>query len=89
MSIPTNLAEGSGRRSDREKSRYCEIALGSANELDYQLFLARDLGYLPSALYADMAEELDHIRRMLARLITRLSGTSGGAGTGTARKLAH
>lgn len=41
-SIPTNIAEGSGRGGDRELVRFLHIALGSANELEYQLLLAKD-----------------------------------------------
>jgi four helix bundle protein len=45
-SVPTNLAEGSGRNSQKELARFCRISLGSANELESQLILARDLHYL-------------------------------------------
>ncbi len=45
-SIPTNIAEGCGRDGDVELARFLRIAMGSANELEYQLMLARDLGYL-------------------------------------------
>lgn len=43
-SIPTNIAEGCDRTGDAELSRFCQIAFGSANELEYQLLLSRDLG---------------------------------------------
>jgi four helix bundle protein len=42
-SIPANLAEGCGRRSDGEMARYVQIAMGSGAELSYHLLLARDL----------------------------------------------
>ena len=44
-SIPMNLAEGSGRSSDRDYARFVSNAIGSASELEYQLILAEDLGY--------------------------------------------
>jgi four helix bundle protein len=45
-SIPANIAGGCGRRGDAELSRFLLIAMGSANELEYHLLLARDLDYL-------------------------------------------
>jgi len=45
-SIPANIAEGSGRGGDQELRRFCQIALGSANELEFFAMLSRDLGYL-------------------------------------------
>src|SRR6267378_191197 len=48
-SIGANIAEGTGRRSDGELTRYLHIARGSAAELEYHLLLARDLDLLSSA----------------------------------------
>jgi four helix bundle protein len=47
-SIGANIAEGTGRRSDGELTRYLHIARGSAAELEYHLLLARDLDLLSS-----------------------------------------
>ena len=69
-SIPTNLAEGCGRNGDPELARFCDIAAGSASELDYQLQLARDLGYLSEATHAKLESQLNEIRRMLTGLIS-------------------
>ncbi|MEW6585952.1 MAG: four helix bundle protein [Nitrospirota bacterium] len=45
-SIPANIAEGCGRHGDVELARFCQIAMGSASELEYHLLLARDLKLL-------------------------------------------
>lgn len=71
-SIPTNIAEGSGRGGDRELVRFLHIALGSANELEYQLLLAKDLGYLDAGIYQELAHQTLEIQRMLAGLIHKL-----------------
>jgi four helix bundle protein len=47
-SIGSNLAEGCGRGGEAEFARFVQIAMGSASEVEYQLLLARDLGYLAS-----------------------------------------
>jgi four helix bundle protein len=44
-SVPANLAEGCGRETDAEFVRFCQVAFGSANELEYHLLLSKDLGY--------------------------------------------
>jgi four helix bundle protein len=74
-SIPANIAEGCGRSGDRELARFCQIALGSASELEYHLLLAHDLGYLPDATYQTLAEQTQEVKRMLTGFIKRLSAT--------------
>ena len=71
-SIPANIAEGCGRNGDAELARFMTIAMGSANELDYHLLLARDLRYLPPPRYDQLSVETQSVARMLATFITRL-----------------
>ena len=71
-SIPANIAEGCGRNDDVELTRFMTIAMGSANELDYHLLLARDLGYLASSRYDQLSLETQSVSKMLATFITRL-----------------
>lgn len=75
-SIPANLAEGSGRRGDAEFARFCRIALGSASEVQYHLLLARDLDYLSLECHSDLDDRVDHIMRMLTRLVSKLGRTA-------------
>lgn len=72
VSIPSNLAEGAGRNSQRELARFCRIALGSANELHYQMRLARDLRFLTAETHEPIARDIVDLRRMIARFITTL-----------------
>jgi four helix bundle protein len=71
-SIPTNIAEGCGRSGDTELARYCQIAFGSATELEYQLFLSRDLGYLDESSYEPLRDATIDVKRMLGAFITTL-----------------
>ncbi|WP_121665999.1 four helix bundle protein [Mesonia aquimarina] len=45
-SIPTNIAEGCGRNSEKDFTRFLYIAFGSANELEYQILLSIDLNFI-------------------------------------------
>jgi four helix bundle protein len=71
-SVPTNIAEGCGRNSDAELSRFLSIASGSASELDYQLLLSRELHYLSAEQWQHAAQELTEIRKMLTQFILTL-----------------
>jgi four helix bundle protein len=71
-SIPANLAEGCGRRSDGEMARFIQIAMGSGAELSYHLLLSRDLGFLRGAEYTALEAELSGIMRMLSGLSQKL-----------------
>jgi four helix bundle protein len=69
VSVSSNIAEGCGRQGDRELVRFLHIARGSVRELECQLLLSRDLGYMHSAVYAKLDSESQEISRMLNRLI--------------------
>lgn len=64
-SIPANLAEGSGRDTQRELARFVHIASDSASELDYHLLLAHDLGFINSGDYQELENAVSEIKRML------------------------
>lgn len=71
-SIPANIVEGCGRNTPGDMARFLRTALGSANEADYWIMLARDLGYLNHDQADNLSSELLQIRRMLSGLIARL-----------------
>jgi four helix bundle protein len=78
-SMGANIAEGSGRRSDGEMSRFLHIARGSAVELEYHLLLARDLELLPISRFSVLVRQVDEIQRMLTSLIQRVQPVSRGS----------
>jgi len=63
--IPTNIAEGCGRGSDRELARFMTIAAGSASEVEYQLLLARDLNYIQDEIHRELNQEVNEVKRIL------------------------
>jgi four helix bundle protein len=71
-SIPSNIAEGCGRNSDIELARFLSIAAGSASETEYQLLLARDLGYLPEPVHHGLDAQVNEVKRMLNSFVQRL-----------------
>ncbi|HLE23139.1 MAG TPA: four helix bundle protein [Anaerolineales bacterium] len=72
VSVPSNIAEGQSRRSTREFRQFLYQALGSLAEVDTQLVLARELGYLKPG-DSDAAEALvTELRIMTYSLVNRL-----------------
>ncbi len=71
-SIPTNLAEGAGKLTNLDFRRYVSIAFGSANELEYLLFLAYCLNYLEEETYIKLDSQCKEIKKMLSGLIDKL-----------------
>jgi four helix bundle protein len=68
-SIGANLAEGCGRQSEGEFSRFIQIAMGSASELEYHLLLSRDLEFLTKSAYERAQTQLTRVRKMLSSLL--------------------
>ena len=55
VSITSNIAEGFSRQSYKEKVQFYSMALGSVTELQNQLLIARDVGYLNPSVFIEMA----------------------------------
>jgi four helix bundle protein len=75
-SIPANLAEGCGRRSEGDMARFVQIAMGSGAELSYHLLLARDLGLLRNNAFQHLDSELGQIMRMLSAVAQKVRTAS-------------
>ncbi len=71
-SVPANIAEGCGRNGEAELARFMDVSMGSANELEYHLLLARDLGYLDHAKWSELAGLTVEVKRMLASFLKTL-----------------
>lgn len=72
VSISSNIAEGNDRESAKEFIRFLYIAKGSLAELQTQLEIAREIGYLEDAYYDNANEECNAISKMIGGLIKHL-----------------
>jgi four helix bundle protein len=73
VSIPSNIAEGAARNSNKEFIQFLYVSRGSLSELETQLLLSIELGFVKND---EMNGSLERIRRMLLGLIKYLKGTS-------------
>ncbi|MBI5098175.1 MAG: four helix bundle protein [Nitrospirae bacterium] len=69
VSIPSNIAEGAARNSNKEFIQYLYISLGSLSELETQLLLAQRLNFLNDS---NQLEDIDSVRKMTVGLIHHL-----------------
>ena len=66
VSVPSNIAEGAARSSGREFAHYLSIAKGSLSELETQLLIGKDLGYLKED--GNLFDLLEHVSRLITGL---------------------
>ncbi len=69
ISIPSNIAEGAGRQSQKEFLHFLHVARGSISELDAQLEVSLNLGFISDGEYEEKQILLDDLSRMLSGLI--------------------
>ena len=72
VSIPSNIAEGAGRKGNVEFSRFLYFSLGSLSEVETQLIISKKLKYLQKNDFDILNKELTEIRKMLLGLIKSL-----------------
>lgn len=74
ISITSNIAEGMNRMSDKEKAHFIGVAYASMMEVDSQLEVSVELGYLTPELYNTLEENIDCIARQLSALRAKYAG---------------
>ena len=67
ISIPSNIAEGSGRTSSKDQAHFFEMAFGSLMEVNCQMDIACDLGYIEQL-------ELTQVEELIRKIAAMLSG---------------
>ncbi len=68
ISIPSNIAEGSGRNSDKEFNRFLNISLGSSFELETQIIIAHELKFLSNNEFSELIAEIQEQQKMITGL---------------------
>jgi four helix bundle protein len=72
VSIPSNIAEGYGRKTTPDYIRSLFIAYGSICELETQILLAGDLGYIDPSVLEEIKKDIQEVERMLKAMIRAL-----------------
>lgn len=72
VSVPSNITEGHARRSTREYCRFLEVALGSLAELETQILIANELGYLKEDAGVDIGVLSNETGKVIRGLYTSL-----------------
>lgn len=74
VSIPSNIAESSERKSDKEFIRFLRIAASSIAEMETQLYLAFKLGYITQKIYDSLFIQTTETAKMIYGLTSKLEG---------------
>jgi len=69
VSIPSNIAEGAGRVSTKEFLHFLSISVGSSSELETQLIISGNLGFLKTSIVEQLLTEIEDIRKMTVGLM--------------------
>ncbi len=72
VSISSNIAEGSGHPTDKDFAHYLDMALGSSFEVETQLVIAFEIGYLSKESYDDFIEKIQKLERQISFLINKI-----------------
>lgn len=69
VSIPSNIAEGTARKSNKHFAQYLETALGSAYEWETQLIIAYEIGYISEETFNHLETKINKIQSMISKFI--------------------
>jgi four helix bundle protein len=73
VSIPSNIAEGAGRNSDKDFAHFISIAIGSLYELNTQIVLSERLGYINPSQSQEIQKKLDNLQRKSVSFKSKLN----------------
>ena len=75
VSIPSNIAEGGSRSSDKEYNRFLEISLGSAYEVETHLLIAESIGMGNEALRLSLLNDVHEEQKMLISFMNKIKNS--------------
>jgi len=73
VSIPSNIAEGAGRNTDKDFAHFISIAIGSLYELNTQIVLSERLGYINQSQSQELQKTLDNLQRKSVSFKSKLN----------------
>ncbi len=73
ISIPSNIAEGSGRKTNKEFVHFLSIANGSSYELQTQIIVSNNIGYINEEIKDSLTTKLFSVQKMIYTLIQKFS----------------
>ena len=76
VSVPSNIAEGMGRVSNKDQAHFLNIAYGSLMEVYAQLDIAHDLKYIDNELFNQLEEQVESISKMIQAMCYLRKGSS-------------
>lgn len=71
-SVPTNIAEGNAKKSNKEKEHFFEISKGSLEELHYQCLLSLELHYISKQIFEDIDKQINKVSYLLSKIRSSL-----------------
>ena len=72
VSISSNIAEGTAKPSDNDFAHFLDMSLGSAFEVETQLLISKNIGYIDAGLFDGLMEDLKEIERQINGLISSI-----------------
>lgn len=76
VSVTSNIAEGFGRQSAKEKIQFYSISQGSITELQNQLLIAKDIGYIDPQKFEPIAYQTVLVHKIIGGLIKKIKSTT-------------
>lgn len=73
ISVPSNIAEGAGRKSNKEFCHFLNIAYGSSCELDTQLLISMNLGFIKDQELEILTNKITEVQKMIYKLNQKLT----------------